>query len=132
MKKKIVAVMFALGLILGGCSSMASKTEHVEVMNANGLIILDQEEKENRTTIVAKAVPADDFGFEMEDGEVIVQNVFDYTDFVILTPRQAKNVKLGGIYLVTFNHDDVEIVKENNLVIANKVFGQEIKGDIEN
>ena len=107
------------------------RKEIVDVKDSNGFIVLDQKEKANHTTIVAKAVSADDFGFEMEDGEVIVQNVFDYADFVVLTKEEAKGVEIGSIQLVTFDGDNVKEVKKNDLFVANKVFGQKFNQELD-
>lgn len=111
--------------------SNGSKYQVFNVVEKHGFMVLDKKEKdENHTTIVVEVKDGSEHGFEMADGEVVAENIFDNADFVVLTPEEAKGLNMGGIYLITFSHDYIDTIVENELVIANKVFGQIIGDEI--
>src|SRR5690606_4156046 len=98
----------------------------VDVKEWNGFMVLDRQEKdEHHSTIVTEIVPTETYGF-VSPNEVVARNVFDHADYVVLTEDEAEQVEMGGIYLITFNHDYIDSIERNDLVIANKVFGQEV------
>lgn len=98
--------------------------EIVKVKKAHGFIVLDQKEKANRTTVVAKIT-------KVNSRYTFVTNIFNNKDTIVLDKNDAKGLKVGGIVLVTFNQDDVEKVKKNTLNIENKVIGQKINKKVD-
>lgn len=101
-----------------------SKAQFKTVKIKNSFIVLNQKEKKNRTTIVTKAVTPKSVGLKVRKGELVVQNVFDYADFTVLTKKQAKGLKVGNIINVTYNQDHIEKVVKNKFNVENKVIGQ--------
>lgn len=103
----------------------------VDVVEKHGFMVVDKPEvDENHTTIAVEITDGGEHGFEMAKGEVVAQNIFDNTDFVVLTPEEAEGLKMGGVYLITFNHDYIDSIVENDLAIGGKVFGQIIGEEI--
>lgn len=94
-----------------------SDNKKADVVEKHGFMVVDREEKdENHTTIAVEIKDGNEHGFEMADGEVVAENIFDNADFVVLTKEEAEGLKMGGIYLITFNHDSIDTIVENNLV----------------
>lgn len=113
-------------VFLVGCSS----DEAVEIKESDGFMVLDQQENSGESTIVAKAISGDDLGMDLKNGEVIVQNLYDYTDFVILSYEDGKNVDLGGIYLVKFDNGDFRGIEKNSKKISIEIDGQKVNEDL--
>jgi hypothetical protein len=132
MSKVLSGAIIVLGLagVTVGVSGIVHEVKadnEVAIKNEKGFLVLDQKEEENHTTMVCEAVPNSDYGMEVtEYGEITCKNAFDSTDFIVLTPQQAKGVEVHDVLLVTFDGDQVESVKQNDLNVNGKVFGQKI------
>lgn len=126
----VVLALAGLTAFTAGVSGLVHEHEtndEVAIKNEKGFLVLDQEEEENHTTMVCEAVPNSDYGMEVtEYGEITCKNAFDGADFIVLTPQQAKGVEVHDVLLVTFDGDQVESVKQNDLNVNGKVFGQKI------
>lgn len=128
MKKLLISLVAVLGLGFGVNTLVSNIQEaHAEakIVEQNGFKVLEGSTDEY-STIVCEALPNEHFGIRTEKGEIACQNVYDYADFLILTPEQAKGFEYGDVLLVTFKGDHVDNVQLNTLNVGDKVEGQKL------
>lgn len=108
-------------------ASHISASDTLSIKDAHGFKVLNQYEKANHTTIVSRIVLPSSLGFDNVKGELGSINMFDDTDFTVLTKKQAKGLKTGDIVLITYNGDHVVKVEKNKKKINVTVNGQTIE-----
>ena len=133
MNRVIIGVL-ALAILFTGLYGV-SKTKDlaqkesmpvVSVVEKNGFMTLDIKDRADNTTVIAKVVPNDKAKLKINNGDFVVQNMFDEKDVIVLDKEYKKSLKQGDVVLVTFNQDIVEKVEKNKYNVENKIIGQEI------
>lgn len=123
----VASLLLLICPIIVNSNGEINELNTVDIVEKDGFMIIDRYEKdENYTTIVAEIKDGEEQGFNMIDGEVVFENIFDRSDFGILTEEFTDGLNIGDIYLITFYKDEIESIVKNDLKIDIKVIGEVI------